>query len=199
MSKNNVKRLHLIYGIALSALLCVVGILAIVMCVQIYKSGASPFTRESVAEHFAKIAVFVYALIAFVIGGAIINLVFPLPEARLKGTPNDGATLYRLYERMGTPSGDGAMKIERERTLRLVLFSVSLLLILAAAISSAIHIISGYDASDININGQVIKATLTLLRYFTLPTLYTIATVYLCQSSIKRIIKIITDDKRDST
>ena len=129
------KIIHLIYGIFLSALLCTVGILLITMCVDIYKSGPSPFTRESVGEHFAKIAFLVYIFIFFVIGGGILNIVAPI-EGKLKGNVSDALVLDRLRKKLTAVSNEGAEKIEKQRILRLVLIIISGILITGVSVFS---------------------------------------------------------------
>ena len=96
MTKNTHKWVHLIYGIVLSVLLALVAALFIIMCVRIYNSGASPFTRESISAHFSKISVFVYITIAAILGSIVVDIVFPLEPEKIKGQVKDGAVLRRL-------------------------------------------------------------------------------------------------------
>ena len=191
MSEKNLKRLHLIYGIVLDVALCVVGALAIAMCVDIYNSGPSPFTRQSVAEHFAKISVFVYILAALVLGGAILNIALPLPNAKHKGAANSRVILHKLSQKLTNIDSDVANKIEKQRILRLVMIVICSLLVVGATVLSIVQSISGYDASDVNINGQVIKATFIFLRYFTIPFIYAVVSAYVCNHSVKKELTLV--------
>lgn len=76
------KRIHLIYGIFLSAAAILAGICLIVACVGIYRSGPSPFSRDSIAAAFKTVAVPVYIFLALVIGGIGLNLFYPLEKGR---------------------------------------------------------------------------------------------------------------------
>ena len=51
MSSKTRGRIHLIYGIALSALILAVGVCFALSCISIYQSGASPYTKESISVH----------------------------------------------------------------------------------------------------------------------------------------------------
>ncbi len=198
MSKESLKKVHLIYGIVLGVLLCAVGILFIIMCLDIYHSGPSPFTRESIGKHFGKIAVFVYILIALVIGGVILNIVAPLEKARLKGSVNDGLVLDRLSKKLSSLSCEGSEKIEKQRILRLVLIIISALLVVGASVASLIHVLNTYDASKTDINGEAAKAALTVLRYFIVPFIYLIATAYVCKSSVKKELEIVKEELKNA-
>lgn len=71
------KRIHLLYGILVSASAIIAGICLMVACVGIYRSGSSPFTRDSIAAAFDTVAVPVYICLALVIGGFLLNLFYP--------------------------------------------------------------------------------------------------------------------------
>lgn len=198
MSKESLKKVHLIYGIVLSVLLCVVGVLFIIMCLDIYNSGPSPFTRESIGAHFGKIAVFAYILIALVIGGIILNIVAPLEKARLKGSVKESLMLDKLSRKLTAVSLEGSEKIDKQRILRLVLIIISVLLVIGASVASLIHVLSTYDASQTDINGEAAKAVLTVLRYFLVPFIYLIVTAYVCKSSIKKELEIVKNEIKNA-
>ena len=79
------KRIHLIYSIALSAALVITGICLCVACLGSYLSGEQPFSREAVAAAFRYIAVPVYLCIALVIGGLILDAVYPAQAQKKSG------------------------------------------------------------------------------------------------------------------
>ncbi len=100
MKKSAVGRLHLIYGIVLSILLIAVGVCLIGSCIAIYNSGENPFSRESVAEQFEKIAGLVYLCIGAVVVGAILTWVFPVEKPRARATVEPEVTISRLLKRI---------------------------------------------------------------------------------------------------
>ncbi len=65
-------------GILLSLLIVAVGVAFAVSCISIYRAGGSPFTRESIATHFDRIAVPVYICVAAVLLTGVLSLVLPL-------------------------------------------------------------------------------------------------------------------------
>ena len=107
------KRIHLIYSIVLSVMLMVTGICLCVACLGIYLSG-EPFSREAVALAFGPIAVPVYLCIALVIGGVILDAVYPA-EARKQAS-----------RKKITPSPTPAMKGHKLLYLRLALLCVGI-------------------------------------------------------------------------
>lgn len=191
MSEKNLKRLHLIYGIVLGAVLCVTGAMAIAMCVDIYNIGPSPFTRQSVGEHFAKIAPLVYILIALVIGGGILSVALPPVHKKLKGDVDPRITLYKLSQRLEYSDKEADAKIEKQRILRLAMVIVSAILVVGASVLSIVYTVKNYDASSTDINKEVIKTAFAVLRYF-LPVLaYVIVTAYVCKHSVKKELDIV--------
>lgn len=197
MTKNTHKWVHLIYGIVLSVLLALVAALFIIMCVRIYNSGASPFTRESISAHFSKISVFVYITIAAILGSIVVDIVFPLEPEKIKGQVKDGAVLRRFLKKNMLTS-PVTQKIEKHFLLRFVLTIISIVLVLAASITSFVVVLTSFDASDAYVNGQVIGGTLTILRYFTLPFAYLVVTAIICKITTKKDMALVKDDIKNN-
>ena len=108
------KRIHLVYSIALSVMLVITGICLCVACLGIYLSGKQPFSQEAVAAAFGYIAVPVYLCIALVIGGLILDALYP---AELKKKGNQIKV---------TPSPVPATNARKLLYLRLVLLCVGI-------------------------------------------------------------------------
>ena len=167
------------------------------MCVRIYNSGASPFTRESISAHFSKISVFVYITIAAILGSIVVDIVFPLEPEKIKGQVKDGAVLRRLLKKNAlTPSVSA--KIEKHFVLRFVLTIISVVLVLGASITAFVVVLTSFDANDSYINGQVISGTLTILRYFTVPFAYLIVTAIVCKITTKKDMALVKADIKDN-
>ena len=120
MSSKTRGRIHLIYGIALSALILAVGVCFALSCISIYQSGDSPYTKESISVHFARISVPVYLCIAGVIGGIVLSLAWPVEGGRVKSRRHPEDALRRLTERLVLSVCDDseAAAIRRERKQR---------------------------------------------------------------------------------
>lgn len=197
MCKNTHKWVHLIYGIVLSVLLTLVAVLFIVMCVSIYKSGSSPFTRESIAAHFTPISAFVYITLGAILCSIIIDIVFPLEPEKIKGQVKDGAVLRRILQKNALTQPTCA-KFEKHFALRFVLTIISIVLVLAASITSFVVVLTSFDASDAYVNGQVISGTLSILRYFTLPFAYLVVTSVICKITTKKDMALVKADIKDN-
>ena len=120
MSQEKLRKLHLIYGIVLSAIIIITGVCFIVSCVDIYRSGNRPFTYESINEHFVAIIVPVILCIVGIIGGMVLSF-FPLEKPKIKGIIDTGITLNKMSAKIDLSKCDGESqaKIVRERKLRL--------------------------------------------------------------------------------
>jgi hypothetical protein len=118
--KETAKKIRLIYGLVLSALLVCTGVCLIVACLSIYQSGDAPFTRESIGAWFSKIAIPVWATVAAIVGGGVLALVFPSDEPRLRGIRDGRAQLERLRARVDLAGCDGETreKMQKEQMLR---------------------------------------------------------------------------------
>lgn len=111
-------RIHLVYGILLSVLILTVGVCFALSCVSIYRSGDSPFTRESITAHFDRIALPTYLCIAGVIGGTVLGLVLPVDGGRVKPRRDPEDALNKLTARLDLASCDevtaAALRSERK-------------------------------------------------------------------------------------
>lgn len=129
------RRIHLIWGVVTAVLIVVVGVLFAVSCIDIYRSGDSPFSRASVWAHFCRIAVPVILMVAAIVGGAVLSVVLPLEGGRCKPIRDERAALRKAMARVELtalpPEAKDAMR--RARTLRGVWLGVAVAVSLAAA------------------------------------------------------------------
>ena len=199
MSEKGIKRLHLIYGIVLSALLVTVAVLFIVMCIDIYSTTGAigAFTRDKISERFAKIAVVVYITVAAIIGGVILNIVLPTEKKRLKGDVHDGIILERLSSKLTRASVEARDKIEKQRIIRFVMIIISLVLVIAASITAFVFVLTSFDATNESINREVGMGWLSVTWYFIVPVAYLIATAYICKRSMKKELEIVKNELKN--
>lgn len=200
MSEKNIKRVHLIYGIVLSALLVTVAVLFAVMCVDIFNETGEigVFTPERISLRFAKISVWVYTTVALIIIGGIFNTIYPLESKSLKGTVCNSIVLKRLYCKLKGLSPEAGDKIERERILRFAMIIASMVFIIFASLGSFIYICNNFDANA-TINSEVAGGWLDVLYFFVGPFLYLILTAYVCKRSIKRELGIVKGEFKNSS
>ena len=140
MSDNTKKRVRLLYGIMLSVMLTVTGVLLMIGCVNIYNIGGRPFTADNIAAEFSKIAVVVWITVAMVAIGVILALALPDEKAKLRAIVDKKTILARLSRRIDPAAlpCDVAEKINKEKKLRKVFLISAIVLIVAAAIPAAI-------------------------------------------------------------
>lgn len=193
MSEKTLQRVHLIYGIVLSALLVALAILFGVACVNVFnETGAiGAFTPERISDHFSYVSVLAFTTLACVVVGGVFDIAFPLASKRLKGENDPGVTLKRLYGKLNKISTDAADKIERHRIVRLAMVVASMIFILFAAIGSFVYLSNNFDATNPEINSQVAHGWLCVLYFFIGPFLYLILTAYICRVSVKKELEIV--------
>ncbi len=120
MSMKKKEIIHLIYGICLSAVILAVGVCFALSCLSIYRSGNSPFTRESIGAHFDRIAIPVYICVAGVIGGCVLSTALPLEGDKVKPRREAQATLDKLSAKLDLDACETSVQtaIRKERRFR---------------------------------------------------------------------------------
>lgn len=116
MSRKTRERIHLIYGLVLAALIVAVGICFALSCISIYRSGDSPFTRESIAAHFDRFAPLVYGMLGGIVGGILLAWVLPRRDLVVPGAEDDPLDVIVERYRRGfyLPVKDPAALLKRQ-------------------------------------------------------------------------------------
>ena len=183
-------RVYLIYGITLSVMLVVLGVLFICSCYSIYKSGSSPFTRESIGEAFSRIAIPTYLTVAVVIGGGVLSIVMPKEEAGLVGLRSSRTVLSKLSEKLNFDKLDAELKakIEKERRLRHVLDNINVALLTFSAIAPLFYVLNpaNFPAVSGEFNAEISHGMLVYLAFLAPLAIYEIVYVVLFDRSCKR-------------
>jgi len=166
MTKETAKKIRLLYGLVLSALLVCTGVCLIVACLSIYQSGDAPFTRESIGAWFSKIAVPVWLTVAAIVGGGVLSLVLPSDEPRLRGIRDGRAQLRKLETRVDFAKCDAscAEGCRREQKYRRVLLIAVILLFAVSAVPLVLHLFSPNSFTP-DLNESVIKTTVMSLPF----------------------------------
>ena len=161
MSQEKLRKLHLIYGIVLSAIIIITGICFIVSCVDIYRSGNRPFTYESINEHFMAIVVPVILCIVGIIGGMVISF-FPLEKPKIKGIIDTGVTLNRIQTYKNC-HGDVGDKIRKEHQFRKNSIKFLVWVNLICLTISLIYTLNKNNFPAEDINAEMISAMLFVI------------------------------------
>ena len=193
MSLETRKILRRSVGIVLSVLLVVTGVLLLISCVRLYRSGDAPFTRESVGAALRQLAVPLVLSVLGVIAAGVLALVLPVEEVKLRAKMTDEATLARLTQKVGT--NEAARKEARVRfTLRAGLV-ISLVAAVVFSLLCTLNVLRNEAASY---NATVLAATVWTAVPFALAGIYAVWISWLCQASVKREIAILRGDSEKS-
>lgn len=195
MTEQKIKRIYAVCGWILSALILVTGICFAVSCVSIYRSGDKPFSRESVALAFEKIAIPVYLCIAGVIGCGVLSLVLPLPTSKVKAITERKITLERVLSGVSEEDLENSLKekLSKERRMRQILRVVCVAICLVAAVISAVYACNPSHYTLENLNGDILSAVLVVLScaVLSLAACYVLG-VLLCDASMKREMEVLS-------
>lgn len=196
MTQETKKRIHLVYGIAVSAVSILAGICLIAACLNIYYSGVAAdagqiYTRQIVAESFAKIAIPVYSCLVLVIGGMILNLVLPPEKAKVKPEKNLPLILQKLREKTDLASCDASVHtaIQKQAHLRKIcIFGSSFSLTIAFALFLAYACNPSNWGS--NSTPSMAAAMIVMLMWLILPFITTVLAFYTCRKSMVQEIEL---------
>lgn len=183
-------RVHLAANIAISAMLVIVGILFISSCYSIYKSGASPFTRESIGEAFSRIAIPTYVTVTLVILGAAVNILIPQEEKKLKGKRTLKVLVENLSKKVDLSKADGEIKerIEKERQFRSKLSYVRAALLTVCAILPLFWLLdpSNFPAESGKYNSEILHGMLLYIAFLLPAAVFEAVWVILRDKSLTR-------------
>lgn len=187
------KRIHLIYGILLSAAAVLAGICLIVACVGIYRSGPHPFTRASVAAAFRTIAVPVYICLALVIGGIVLDIFYPMEKKKQPAEKQYGIILEKLHNKLDMDCCDSTLRLairgeQKSRKLH------SLITLGLLAVCSIVFLIYGTNINHFtkeDMNGSMIGAMKLFIPCLAIPFGYAVFTAYRNRRSICKEIDLV--------
>lgn len=165
MSQKVRGRIHLIYGLCLTVLIVAVGVCFALSCLSIYKSGGSPFTRESISAHFDRMAIPVYLCIAGVIGGMVLALALPLENGKIKPQRDGAVALEKLSAKLDLSVCDGSVQagIRKERRFRRAVTIAAVGISVAALLPAVVWCVNPAHFSIENLNQDMVTAASILL------------------------------------
>lgn len=191
----NEKRIRLIYGILLSAVLVAAAVCLIAGCLNIYYSAGEEqtYTPEKVADAFAPIAVVVYLAIALTLAGFLLHFILPAQKLRVKMGKNETLILKRLHEKQDySRCGDAKIRcaIEKEqRSRKRDLVIGSGLLVLGSLVFLWYSLNPERYASD-DITGIMVNAMWVLLPCMAVPFGFAVWSVFRAKRSTRQEIKL---------
>ena len=193
MDNKTTKLIRLIYGITLSAMCVISGLLLMAACLQIYQSGGEQvYTPEKVASAFAPIALPVYITLGLIAGSFLLELILPLEKKRIPVQKQYGVMLKKQYEKIDLPLCNEELKarLKEEQNNRRMHLIISAALLAADCVAFLIYALNGTHFDDHNINGSIISAMYWLLPCMTVPFIYCVFTAYYGRRSMQRELEL---------
>lgn len=198
MSQAVRKRIHLIYGIALSAVTVIAGICFIISCYHIYTAGlqsgaAQIYSRDIVAEAFSHIAIPVYLCLALTIGSFILHLALPLEPKKLIPEKNRRLILSRLQAKTDLQQCEPQLRLEIEAQVR-SRNRDALISAIVLAVCSVIFLVyacaPGRWPEPAQVTGAMVEAVFLLLACLIPPTACAIFASYRSRASLDKQIEL---------
>lgn len=192
--RSSQNKIRTICGIVLSVLIAITGICLILSCLSIYRSGEAPFTRESIAAQFRRIAVPVILSLVGIVCGAILSILLPEAPVRPRAVTDEQARLNKLYAKLGkelpTATPEQSAACHREQRKRILFRVLCGTVCLLSALPLVIYL---FDLSHFTpqLNESILAAT-----YMTLPLLFlgggaVFANGCLVRASLRRELKLL--------
>lgn len=190
MTQNTKKWVRRIYFALVSIALAAAAVMLMVQCVAIYRLGDSPFTRESIAQHFAPIAVPLYVCIGVVAVGFALSPL--LPAAPDSPPDRDAVTLRRLQAKTDLEAcpADLTRAVCKTRRARNRHHRITLILL---AVGTAAAWWYAWDPARYTEDklASVANVTWVIALAMGIPFLYGVFTAYFCRRSVKSEIALL--------
>lgn len=177
------KRIHLIYGIVLSAVTVVAGICLIAACISIYSTGDRPFSPDAVAAAFSTIAIPVYLCVALIAGGFLLDGFYPAEKTKQPVEKQYAVILEKLRQKVNLTDNKEQRSRRLHKYISLGLLALGSIVFLSYCLNS-----SNFDSTDIT--GSMVKAMYVLLPCMAVPFGYAVFTAFHARASMQREIAL---------
>ena len=196
MNDKVIRLIRLIYGIAVSTMIAISGLLLMAACLGIYQSGGEQiYTPEKVAAAFNPIAVPIYITLALIAGSFLLDTLLPAEKKRLPMQKQYAFLLRRAYEKadMELCSPELLQKIQKEqKKRRFVLFYVLEIWIISSIVFLSIACNSSNYSPELHLaTDSVIAIVWWLIPYTLIPTICSIFFAYFSRASIRRELELV--------
>ncbi len=196
MTKETKNRIHLIYGIVLSVVAVICGVLFILSAMNLYQTGLAtdtqPYTVQTISAAFSKIAIPVYLCLALVIGGMVLNIVLPQEKKKVAPEKNRQLILQRLQAKTDLSGCEEGLRasIEKQEQARKLHKLISGLLLAAA---TGLFLSYACDSShwhETDFNASMIRGFFALVICLVIPFIYIVFTTFFCRKSLDKQIEL---------
>ena len=186
------KRIHLIYGILLSVSAILAGICLIAACVGIYRSGPSPFSRDSIAAAFQTVAVPVYIFLALVIAGFLLDIFYPQDSGKQPVKKQYETILANLQKKVDITKCDPELckAVFKQQYSRRVHTRIAYTLLALCSFIFLRYALNGQNHPE-DANQAVVTAMLLFFPCLLIPFGYGVFTAYWKNRSIQKEIELV--------
>ena len=193
MTEEKKRRLHKAYGILLSVLSGVAGLSFIIACLSIYQNGEGAFSRESVGAALLAILAPAILFLLGVVGGVVIDALFPLPSKKQRGGISPSNLRQNLIKRLPEEKCTPALvsSLQTGKAKRLFASATPVLVSFLLLIPCVIYFCDASHFTVENLNGDVISACLFLLPFVSVAFLLFIGASFFCKASLDRDIALL--------
>jgi len=194
MKNKTIRYVRLCYGILTGVAAVAAGICLIAACISIYRSGGQQiYTPDKVRLAFHEIAVPVYLALSLTVGGWILDIALPRPEAKRKPEKSLTASLERLMTKRNPENFPEAFQkaIAREQRSRKLHAGISVALLVVCSVVFLCYGANPTNFHQSEINDSMVSAMLVMLPCLAIPFGYGIFTAYYTRASLRRQISLV--------
>lgn len=182
------KLIHRIYGILLSISAVIAGICLIAACLHIKSHGDHPFSAEAVSTAFSAIAVPIYIFLALIIGGFILDGLFPA-EPKKPLPPKQHEAMAKKFYKNAPPE----LLHNKLRSKRLLINQLTLIWLIVGSLLFLLYALNGKNFALETINSAMIKGTVWLIVCMALPFCHAIFAAYYSKRSYAKEISLLKE------
>lgn len=196
MNNKAIKLLRVVYGIVVSVMTAISGLLLTAACLQIYRSGGEQiYTPEKVAAAFAPISLPIYITLALICGSFLLAFLLPVDKKRISVQKQYALLLKKAYERVDLQICNAELlpKLKQEQKKRRTMLILSLAVWAVGSIIFLPYACNGSNYSqELHLaTDSVIAVVWWLLPCSLIPTAFSIFAAYYCRSSIRRELELV--------
>lgn len=196
MNDKAIQLFRLIYGIALSVMCAVSGLLLMAACLQIFQSGGEQiYTPQKVAAAFSPIAMPVYFTLALIAGSFLLEFLLPAEKKRAKPQKQYPLLLRKAYEKadMALCNPELLKAIEKEGSKRRFALYISLAIWAVGAAVLLPYACNGKNYSqELHLaTKSIVAAIWWLIPCSLIPTGFSIFAAYYSRASIRRELELV--------
>ncbi len=184
MNEKNKRIIHTAYASVLSAMLLITALLFIISCIGIWKTGAMPFTRESIGAALMKLLIPIIITVLLSIGAPILYYALPVEKKHKTSVhPEDTAEILSKKIALTDLNAARAERVIAERKKRSFLKLGGALLLMLSLIYPIIYVLTPANFTGEDVNIDVLLGALHMIIAFIPMAVYAIIAAYMCRTS----------------